>query len=311
MINRLSRALAGAALLALGTPQAIAADDTWTKDFAAAKVTAADAGKDLLLYFTNHPLDHFFREVFSNDAFLTAVPKHFVLVKLDLPDENGGLAGKNQEQNDALARYYEVNSPRIILADADGRPYALGSFIEEPGEFVADLNVLRERRIRRDAAFASAAKAEGMEKAKWLVAGLDTMSKDFRIKGFDHYYGDIVAEIKANDPEDETGFAQRAVANARFNEVKKQFKALFAEEKYEEALQQLDAIQAIQGLSLQQKQSLTIARCGVFEQLGQYDNAIKALDEAIDESTQIDPESEMILKFRQLKTIYIQTRDAR
>jgi len=297
MINRLFHTLAGAGLLALAAPHAIAADDAWTMDIAAAKTTAAKGGKDLLLAFTDFdwcPLSQRLNnEVLSQNAFLTAASGPFVLVKLDFPIRDFPVpesTAKIYQQNDVLALQYRIEwFPTIILADADGRPYARTGFRPGgPEAYAAHLESLRENRVRRDAGFASAAKAEGLEKAKQLAGAIDAVGLDFGI--IHHFYGDIVGEINANDPGDETGFARRAAVQARLDAIHAKINALAARGNFAGIHPLIDELLETQGLTLEQKQNITFHRAKVFQMLGQTDKAAKAADEA----AKIAPDSEMI-----------------
>ena len=179
----MTRILAVSTFLILA-PMIFAAD--WTEDFAFSKKSARENHKDLLIDFTGSDwcgycmmLD---AEVFKKDEFAKVVPQSFVLVKIDSPRDTSRQTPALREQNTKLSGLYSVEGlPTVILADAEGRPYATTGYKEEfaskPAGWVDHLLTLRKVREGRDAAFADAAKADGMEKARHLAKGVGTGSK--------------------------------------------------------------------------------------------------------------------------------------
>lgn len=304
------QAITGAAILALTTPLMIAADEVWTMDHAAAKTTAAEAGKDLLLEFTGSdwcpPCKMLNSEVFSQEAFLTTAPEHFVLVKLDFPQDKSGLTEEIQEQNTALAEKYGIEGfPTIILSDAEGRPYARTGF--QPGgvdSYLEHLDTLRENRIKRDEAFAAAKEAEGVEKAKILVAALDALDLD--PEALEQFYGEVIESIKANDPDDESGFAKRSEIQQRINEFQMKITEMAGAGDFEGILTVIDETLKIDGLSADEKQEITLTRALVFIELERYDEALNVVDEA----AAIAPESDIIQHLDGFKAQIIAERDA-
>ena len=127
----------------------------WVKDVAAAKKQAAEEGKDLFINFTGsdwcgwcHRLDD---EVFTHAAFVDAASKNFVFVFLDFPKaEELRAAVVDQALNEKLQEQYGVQGfPTIILATADGHPYARTPY--QPGGPEAYLELLAEKRKGGDA----------------------------------------------------------------------------------------------------------------------------------------------------------------
>lgn len=304
------QAITGAAILALSAPFTIAADEAWTMDFAAAKATATESDKDLLLEFTGSdwcpPCQRLNRDVFSKEAFLTAAPEHFVLVKLDFPQDKSGLTEEIQEQNAKLAEQYGVEGfPTIMLSDAKGRPYASTGFREGgPEDYVAHLESLRENRTRRDEAFASAEQAEGVEKAKALVAALNTM--DLQPAAIDEFYGDVVESIKASDPDDETGFTKQSAARQRVAEFQEEIQVLAAAGNFDAILLAIDDVLKTEGLEPEVQQEITLTRALLFAEIGRFDEAIQVVDEA----GKIAPDSDIVPHLDGFKAQLIEARDA-
>ena len=201
---------------------AFAGGEGWSSDFAAAKKLAAESKKDLLIDFTGSDWCGWCiklnDEVFKHEPFKAGVKDSFVLVEIDFPKDKSKLSEETQKQNEELGEKYAVQGyPTILLCDAEGRPYAATGYQKGgPEKYVEHLNELRGNKAKRDEAFAAAGKAEGLEKAKALVAALDAMKlEDAMVANF---YGDIAEQIKAADPKDETGFGKKAAAKKRLTD---------------------------------------------------------------------------------------------
>ena len=189
------------------TSSVFAAGDLWVSDFEKAKKTAASEGKDLLIDFTGSDWCGWCiklrKEVFDLDAFKTAGPKNFVLVEIDFPQNKSKLSKETQEQNAKLQTQFGIQGfPSIILADAQGRPYAkTGYQAGGPEKYLPHLDELRAVKGKRDEAWKKAESAQGVEKAKFLAAGLKVLDQELAAQ----HYSKVIAEITALDPKDETG----------------------------------------------------------------------------------------------------------
>jgi len=189
------------------TASTFAAGDLWVSDFEKAKATAAKEGKDLLIDFTGSDWCGWCiklrKEVFDLDAFKTAGPKNFVLVEIDFPQNKSKLSKETQEQNAKLQTQFGIQGfPSIVLADAQGRPYAqTGYQAGGPEKYLPHLDELRAVRTKRDEAWKKAEGAQGVEKAKFLAAGLKALNEDLVAQ----HYAKVISEITALDTKDETG----------------------------------------------------------------------------------------------------------
>jgi len=123
----------------------------WITDFEAAKRTAAAEGKDLLINFSGSDwcgwcikLDE---EVFSKPAFIEQAGKSFVFVLLDFPRNKSNQSSDLRAQNKRLADQFQIQGyPTVILAKADGSPYAETGYMEGgPEAYLAHLKELREK----------------------------------------------------------------------------------------------------------------------------------------------------------------------
>ncbi len=189
------------------TVSTFAAGDLWVSDFEKAKQTAAAEGKDLLIDFTGSDWCSWCiklrKEVFDLDAFKTAGPKSFILVELDFPQDKSKLSKETQVQNAKLQQQFGIQGfPSIVLTDAQGRPYAKTGY--QPGgpeKYLPHLAELRAVKTKRDEQWKKAEGAQGVEKAKFLAAGLKALDEELAAQ----HYSKVIAEITALDPKDETG----------------------------------------------------------------------------------------------------------
>jgi serine/threonine-protein kinase len=178
----------------------------WNPDLEAAKAQAVREKKDLFVYFTGSDWCGWCllvrKDVFGKDAFIDYVPRHFVLVELDFPQHKA--RPKNYLQNrDLLERWGLKGFPSLILADAQGRPYANlrdGKVRDDAAAYVQRMEELRKVRVDRDELLAQAAGLEGVEKAKIMDKALSLLPADFRGD-----YHEIVAQIRALDSQDQAG----------------------------------------------------------------------------------------------------------
>jgi len=221
--------IAAAAFIFTTLAPAFAGGEGWITDMEAAKTQASKEKKDLLLDFTGSDWCGWCiklnEEVFSKEPFTAGTKDKFVLVEIDFPQKKEQDA-KLKEQNKALAEKMNVQGyPTIILCDATGKPYAKTGY--QPGgaeKYVKTLDELQAVRVKRDQAFADAAKAkDDTEKAKYLVAGLKTMDDGI----VESSYADVVEKIGQLDKDDKSGFVKaKKEAMAKKEAAEKQQTAL-------------------------------------------------------------------------------------
>jgi len=189
-----------AVALAAAAPRADATD-SWTRDLDAAKAAAAADDKDLLLFFTGSDwcvwclkLEG---EVFQADPFPETVLESFVPVTLDYPRDKELVTDEERAQNERLKDEFSISGyPTVILADAEGRPYAKTGYQEGgPESYLTHLAELTAGRERRDVAFARADSATGVERARLLHEALSTVPAALRAP----FYLPVMKEIAALD----------------------------------------------------------------------------------------------------------------
>jgi thioredoxin-related protein len=288
-----------AAMALIGT--SLAGGEGWTSDFEAAKKQAAESKKDLLIDFTGSDWCGWCiklnDEVFKHDAFKEGVKDSFVLVELDFPKDKSKVSDEVRAQNEKLSAKYGVEGfPTILLTDSEGRPYAATGY--QPGgpeKYVEHLNELRKKKTARDEAFAAADKAEGVEKAKALVAALDAMSLDeAAVAGF---YGDVASRIKEADPEDTTGFSKRAATAERLGKFQQELEELASKEDMDGAMKLVDKTLAEGGFETEETLQLMMTRAVILAQQEKFADALKAIDEA----KAFAPDSPMIAMIDQFR----------
>jgi thioredoxin-related protein len=106
----------------------IAGSVEWLNDIEAAKISAQENHKYILLNFSGSdwcaPCIKMKQEVFENDAFLTIAEKQLVLLRADFPrTKKNQLPKEQQKHNEALAEKYNPTGkfPYTLLLDAHGK----------------------------------------------------------------------------------------------------------------------------------------------------------------------------------------------
>ena len=283
--------LAASCAAFLGFTSAFAGGEGWTHDFAAAKKQAADEKKDLLIDFTGTDWCGWCRElnaeVFIQAPFKAGVKDKFVLVELDYPQKPENVAKLSDEtkaQNKELQAKYSITGfPTILLCDAEGRPYAKTGFQKGgPEKYVTHLDELRAKKDVRDKSFAEAAKLEGLAKAKALIAALDATISDMKLRDLvvARCYPDVVDQIKAADPKDETGYGKKLATKAKLEDFQTELAGFWEKKDMAGAIAFIDKAAASGDFEGESKQQVVEPKIGVFISMKKFDDAIKAIEEA-------------------------------
>lgn len=278
-----------------------AAGDNWLTDFEAAKKQAAEEDKSLLMDFTGSDwcgwCIRLKEEVFQHDEFKKGVEDKFVLVELDFPKDKSGQSEELQAQNAELQKTYSVQGfPTILLADEAGKPFARTGY--QPGgpeTYVEHLDTLLEARETRDEAFAKAEDLEGTAKAEALVTALRAMGLEDELVA--EFYGGVVDQIKAADPEDETGYLANLEAKKKFAEFESELQALARDQKHDEAMALTLATIDSGDFEGEMLQQVVMIKGMIHAQTGEFDAALEGLDEA----KEVAPESELAGRIDMLK----------
>src|SRR5262249_44215588 len=182
----------------------------WHEDLEAAKAQAVNEKKDLFIYFTGSDWCSWCllvrKDVFGKDAFSDYVPKHFVLVELDFPHHKA--KPRNYAQNLELFHRWGLKGyPSLILADAQGRPYANlrdGKVRDDAAAYIERMEKLRQDRVARDTVLTQALALEGLDKAKVLDQALRPLPQDFKGE-----YRDAITQICTLDSLDQAGLRSK------------------------------------------------------------------------------------------------------
>lgn len=262
----------------------LAGGEGWISDFAAAKKQAAETKKDLLVDFTGSDWCAWCiklnEEVFSKEPFKAGVKDKFVLVEIDFPNDKSKLKEETIRQNEELRTKYAIPGfPRILLCDAEGRPFAVTGYQNGgPEAYVKSLDELRARKTARDEGFSKAAKSSGVEKARALVAALSAMGLEDELVS--NFYGDVAGQIKAADPNDETGFAKASATKGRLAAYQGELNGFARRKDFNGALDLVDKTLKEGGFDRELTLQIMMTRAMVLGDLKRFDDAIKAVDEA-------------------------------
>ncbi len=265
-------------VLALST---VAAGDLWVSNFDKAKQTAAKEGKDLLMDFTGSDwcgwCIKLHKEVFDLEAFKNSVPKKFVLVELDYPRDKSRLTEETQKQNAALLQQFAVQGyPTILLADAQGRPYAQTGYQAGGAEaYVKHLDELQQVRVKRDAAWKKAESGSGAGRAKLLAEGLQAMDPDVAAA----HYKAVIDEITKLDPADTTGFGATITFKADLAAMKTQLQSVGRPEGVKARKLIDDFITAHPKITALQKQESLLELLNVYHPPDDNETVLKLMEE--------------------------------
>lgn len=300
MNKNMKLAVAACAMIS-GSFFAHAGGEGWSHEFDASAKKAASENKDMLVDFTGSDWCGWCiklnKEVFSHDEFKNGVKDGYVLVELDYPKDKSKLSEETIAQNEKLQEKYSITGfPTILLMDGEGRPFAkTGYQAGGPTTYVAHLKELSQVRADRDKAFAEADKAEGVEKAKLLVAALGKMGIDEAL--ISTFYGDTIKQIKAADPADESGFVKGIEQKEKFAKFQNELNGLASGGKFKEALELTQTTAASGEYQGEMHQEVVFISGMIHAQLGEMKEALVALDKAIE----IAPESQQVARIKDIK----------
>jgi len=204
------RLLTALMLMGLIATPTLAGGEGWTDNYANAKKDAETQGKDMLMDFTGSDwcgwCIKLVDEVFSKDEFKAYAKSNLVLVELDFPRDKSKISDEVKAQNAELKEKFGIRGyPTIILADAQGRPYAQTGYQRGgPEAYIKHLEELKAKRVERDEHMAAAEKAEGIEKAKHLFAAMQVVGDDIALQ----HYKPVVDEIISLDNDGNAGLAK-------------------------------------------------------------------------------------------------------
>ncbi len=254
MLNRKQIVLLSVGLMFfLTSTMALAADNLWQTDFAAAKAKAAKEHKLLLLDFTGSDwcgwCKKLKKEVFSQKLFQKQAPKDFILVELDFPQKTK-LDEKLTAQNQALAKAFAISGyPSIILIDAEGIEVArTGYKAGGPQAYLDHLQGFVENYKQAQILKKEAGKLAGIEKARKLDQAIALLVAN----GSKRTYDDLADEIIALDKDGKAGLRPKYELPKKITAIESQLKQ---DKDFDKAVTALDELvpQAKSVPSLQQR----------------------------------------------------------
>lgn len=280
---------------------AVADGKGWTNDFEAAKKQAVLEQKSLLINFTGSDwcswCKRLHKEVFDHDHFKEGVKDKFILVELDFPRDKSKIPAELQALNEKIRDAYGIQSfPTVLLTDEKGTPFAKTGYREGGAEpYITNLNELLKIRTARDEAFAKAAAAKGVEKAKILIETLDSMK--LTESWIANFYGEIVSQIKAADPEDTCGFIKRADTKEKFTKAMTEISGLIQKRDNEAALALIDKTLESGDFKGDMEQQISFHKGIVLAQMMKFDEAYAAFDAC----KELNPTSPLVARIDRMK----------
>jgi thiol-disulfide isomerase/thioredoxin len=172
--------------------------EKWITSFEEAKAKAQKENKDILVNFTGSDwctwCIRLAQEVFSQPGFAEYAKDKYILVEADFPMSPQGQPAAIDPQHQQLADTYEFQGfPTILLFDKQGRPFAQTGY--QPGgpqAYNAHLEEFRLARVDRDTSLITAAKLQGIERAKKLDDALGNLPSDLLFPAYESVVEEII-----------------------------------------------------------------------------------------------------------------------
>lgn len=275
-------------------------DKLWLVDFTKAKELAARNNLDIMAEFTGSdwcpPCIRMYENVLSKEAFRTTAPKHFVLLKLDSPNDKSKQTEAEIKQYQELSKRFNVTGvPTVLLMDSSGKPYAkmVGYGGQSAEDYTKDLVKKAEVRKERDEALAKAKGAQGVERAKLLAQAIQKIDSELVLTE----YRDTVDEIIKLDANNEAKLKEKYQNLTKLSDVNKELNRiqLTARKDAKGAIEQIDALIRKEKLTGEPLQSALFLKGAVLFQSDK-----KASRQALEQAMQAAPDSERAAQIRQI-----------
>ena len=189
--------------------------DNALQDVEVAKRQAGREKKDLLIVFHgsdwSSPSMRLADEVLRRPEFHEGATRGFVFVNVDFPHNQPARARvQDPARNQRLQDHYQIETfPQVVLADAEGRPYAVeGSLEGGANKYLSRLTTLQRIRVRRDEFFGRVEAATGVAK---LAAAREALAflQDADVLGFYEPLVESWSRLAAEyDSRNEQGYAE-------------------------------------------------------------------------------------------------------
>lgn len=249
-----------------------------------AQTQAAQEKKSVLLVFIggewSEPSQKFREEILNNADLKKKADEAFVVQLLEYPKDQ---TKTDQTLKDLREKFQVGRFPTLLLTDPLGRPFGYTGYRQGGSEaLVKALSDAVELRKKRDASFAKAQKAKGIEKAKALVEGLNLLPRQILTE---HYSAELAA-IKKADPKNETKLFGELEKAEVVRKEQDEYNLLFREKKYDEIVKKSQAEAA--KAKGEDAQRLTMFGIQALVSLKKYNEA----NQSIEEMGKLAPESQ-------------------
>ncbi|MDF1657571.1 MAG: thioredoxin family protein [Verrucomicrobiales bacterium] len=249
----------------------------WTEDYAVAVEEAKQQQKSLFLLFTGDwiPLcQKFDSDILNTEHFLENVSEHFVLVRLNFPEDNQlpkNLASQNQLLKDA----YRIRGfPAIVLTHSDGKPFGLNGFQPvTPEVFTQQILDMNEIGEQKQASREAADELEGAEMVEALIEGIPELPGNMAAR----YFGEEMKRILAADPENTFGKANEFVEMMDDVQYSKAMQLLAKDSQWDKMIELTDSYISERKLEGGMLQKALLNKSSVQAQMGSLRGRIESL----------------------------------
>ena len=272
------------------------AHEGWVTDMEQAIAEAKKEGKDIFVDFSGSDWCHWCqvldKEVLSKDAFAAAKDK-FVLVSLDFP-KGTEQSDEQKKHNELWRKKFEVAGfPMVFLLDDSGRPYARTGYQKGGVEkYLTHLDELQEIRVKRDAAFAMAESAQGVERAKHLDVAIQTMEPGIAWLG----YEPTIQEIEKLDTDDAAGLKTKYGQGLQRRLIGKELQTIMGDFEPSKAAVTVEALRALDAKIAptgKVRDDLLGMIARILLESGKTDEALKMADDRLSEDESIGGVSQL------------------
>ncbi len=219
--------------------------------------------------------------MFSKDAFTQPATESFVLLRLNYSSR----IDVSDKQAKALEEANEIYGypplPTLLYADSKGRPLMASKNETTVAPWLKEISTAAK--ILSD--LKKAQTQEGLEKSKALYEAV----KSVDISTIRVHHAELIAMIKAGDPEDTLGFAKMVALDKAVTDFAENVDTLYEEGKLDQILSDAEGLLKKDGLNPSQKQTLLFIKANVFYENKDTAKALTTLNELIS----IDPKSDL------------------
>lgn len=254
----------------------------WTTDYNAAAALAKEQNKSLLLLFTGDWIAmcrSFDETIMNQDAFLQEASEHFVLVRLNFP-ENNRLPEAFAAQYQLLRDAYRIRGfPAVVLTEANGKPFGLNGFQPVTPELYAEQIVAMhvygmEKKAKREAAES----LDGLEMAKSLIDGIPELPGNMAAR----YFEEEMTKVIATDSENTLGKTAEFVGMIDDVSYSKAMQLLGKEGKWDRMIELTDSYIEEKQLSGGMLQKALLNKSSVQDRMGSLRGRVESLLQVVE-----------------------------